>query len=491
MTTNIQKGVVTPQGVAMPEWLSRKDAEQGPWTVREGQATRGEAWTNRLERIMQVPYGDDELSRVVRAHEMMHAKVSPLSLADCEGLPASPEAIRASEEMRVNTLCGLAGFDMDKLRDGSESTTGKRLAENKDWNNLVLMITATAGTKACTDMIRGVRTVSPELADKAKKVEKAIVGVWKQEVKRFGPLRSTHAVAHARRSIADTTPCVISGSGEYVAPYEEDYALKEGERVLPFGASFTLKIASVVEAMLKYDDRPTDGVEVEGEDEMSDEELEALGKTGNKGWARLIVDRSVPLTRRVKGNLGRRRVATNIGVAPRRMERLLTDPDKRVFDRTIKGKGGVILIDQSGSMRLSDDDVMNLVNEAPGCVVIGYSHRPNSSGVPNVWILADRGKVCASVRSGNGGNGVDYPALVFANKLRKKGEPMVWVCDGHVTVSDDGWAPLPLRKQVVGFVRKNQVHMVATVDEAVTALRRAKSGSKLPTRIVGSDLQEV
>ena len=57
---------------------------------------------------------------------------------------------------------------MDTLRDGSETTTGKRLAENKDWNNTVLFITACAGTKACKDVIRGMRTVSPEMADKAK-----------------------------------------------------------------------------------------------------------------------------------------------------------------------------------------------------------------------------------------------------------------------------------------------------------------------------------
>lgn len=490
MTAKINAGVVTPKGVAMPEWLTREDAPQGPWTVREGNATRGEAFTNRMERLMTVPYGEDELSRAVRAHEMMHAKVSPESMASFDGFPLSPEAIRASEEFRVNTLCSLAGFDMDALRDGSETTTGKRLAENKDWNNTVLFITACAGTKACKDVIRGMRTVSPEMADKAKRVEKALVDSWKAEIKRFGPVRNQHAVNHARRELASTTPVVYKDDGTPSRPLREDTVLAEGERVLPEGARFTLKFASLVESLLKYDDS-VDGHEGDG-GEPTDEELDAVTKTaGGKTWARLIVDRSVPLTRRVKGNLGRRRVATNIGVSPRRMERLLTDPDKRVFDRTIKGQGGVVLIDQSGSMRLSDDDVMALVNEAPGCVVVGYSHRPNSTGIPNVWILADRGKVCSKVRSGNGGNGVDYPALVFANKLRKKGEPLVWVCDGHVTVSDDGFAPVPLRKQVAGFVRKNQVHMVPTVGDAVTALRRAKSGARLTTKIVGSELSEV
>ena len=486
MTARIQKGVVTPKGVAMPEWLSRKDGPAGSWTVQQGQATRGNAWTNRIDRIMQVPFGDDDLSRVVRAHEMMHAKVSPEGLGFASQMSVASEAIIVAEEFRVNSLCSAVGFDMNHLRDGSESTTGKRLAKNKDWNNIVQMICATAGTKACKDLIRGISTESKELAGKARKVEKSFTDYWKGQRNRFGALRDPRSLKRLADAVGDTTPMVFDSDGNAVAKYHEDYILQRGQVVLPAGMAYTFEVSRMVDAMLRYDDKVADASELDEDGVPTDEELAGMVKSGGrKNWARLIVDRSVPLTRRAKGNLGRRRVATNIGVAPRRMERLLTDPEKRVFDRTIKGQGGVILIDQSGSMRLDDDDVMALVNEAPGCVVIGYSHRPNSSGEPNVWILADRGKVCNKVRKGNGGNGVDGPALVFANKLRKKGEPLVWVCDGMVTTADDGIAPDSLQRQVVSFVRKHSVHMVGTVDEAVKALRKAKSGQRLPTRITG------
>jgi hypothetical protein len=117
--------------------------------------------------------------------------------------------------------------------------------------------------------------------------------------------------------------------------------------------------------------------------------------------------------------------------------------------------------------------------------VIGYSHQPRSVGVPNVWVLANRGKVCAKIRSGNGGNGVDFPALAFAQKLRKKGEPFVWVCDGVVTVADDDIAPAVLQKQVVNFVAKHNIHNVETVNDAVDALKRVKNGGRLPSRVVG------
>ena len=479
----IKQGVVTPDGVAMPEWLSRRDSENGAWSVEQGQAVRGDAWTNRVERVMRVPFGKDEQARVVRAHEMMHAKVSPMSLELGEALPILDDALRTAEEFRVNTLVKCAGFDIDALRDGSESATGKRLAENGDWNNFVLMICATAGGKACKDLLRGAASVDKAFADKGKRVEKEINDRWKAELKRYGRISSPATAKNAAKGYGDTTPVsynIVTGDHHGGEPKENEFAV-------PKGFIHTIKLAYMIDSLLKRDDQVETGSDGEptGSQPITDDELDAvLG--GSKGWATLIVDRSVALTRHVKGHMGRKRIATNIGINPRRMERLLTDPEQRVFDRYTKGSGGVVLIDQSGSMRLSDDDLWSIVNASPGCVVIGYSHQPRSQGVPNVWVLANRGKVCNKVRSGNGGNGVDYPALEFAQKLRKKAEPMVWVCDGHVTVSDDDTAPAVLQTQVVNFVVKHNIHNVENVTEAVAALKRATNGGRLNTRLVGA-----
>ena len=48
-----------------------------PWTVKAGSTQRGEASCNLTERILEVPLGRDATSRVIRAHELMHARVSP------------------------------------------------------------------------------------------------------------------------------------------------------------------------------------------------------------------------------------------------------------------------------------------------------------------------------------------------------------------------------------------------------------------------------
>lgn len=486
----IRPGKVTLQGVAMPEWLTRSDVENGAWQVQEGQAVRGDAWTDRKARIMRVPYGDDPMARLVRAHEMMHAKVSPPTLAFVSKLNASLESIRAAEEFRVNTLVGVAGFDIGELRDGSESTSGKRLATIGDWNNFVLFIAATAGTKACKDVIRGARSVNADFADAGKRIEKAIVKIWKDQIKRHGPISHPESTKRAAKFVGSTKPAwlnVVSGLAVSAGDVDEETAKSSarGEVVLStVGFGFTIQVASLLESLLKRDDNIDDGEGDKPGDMPTDEELESALTTG-RTWAPLIIHKNLPLTRNVAGRLGRKRIATNVGINPRRIDRILTDPERRIFDRTVKGTGGIVLIDQSGSMRLSDGELQQIVEASPGCVVIGYSHKSNSSGIPNAWILADRGKVCSAIPSGNGGNGVDGPALQFAQKLRKKGEPFIWVCDGMVTVSDDSIAPVQLRKWCANFVRKHNIHMAEDVTEGINALRRAANGQKLNTKLVG------
>lgn len=487
-STNIRQGRVTPSGVAMPEWLSRSDIDNGAWQVQEGQAVRGDAWTDRKSRIMRVPYGDDPMARAVRAHEMMHAKVSPPDMSFMDKLSVGRESLVAAEEFRINTLIRVAGFDSDALCDGSEANSGKRLAQIGDWNNFVLFISATAGTKACKDLLRGAKSVDAEFADRGKRVEKAIVQLWKNEIKNRGyNLRDPNGIKWAGKHVGDTSPVAIDSSGRvrYLRPGETDLA--EGEYLIPTGFSFTIRVAGLLDSLLKRDDDIADSTEAEVAQTMNDDELDAVLNGSGKTWAPLIIDRNVPLTRRLTGRLGRKRIASNMGVNPRRIDRMLTDPERRVFDKTVKGSGGVVLIDQSGSMRLNDSDVMGIVEAAPGCVIIGYSHEAKSSGKPNAWVLANRGRVCSKVRPGNGGNGVDGPALVLAQKLRKKGEPLVWVCDGYVTVSDDSEAPYALRKWCVNFVRKHNIHMVRTVDEVIAVLRKAATdGGRLRTTLTGN-----
>jgi hypothetical protein len=451
---------------AMPEWLTRKDVTGGAWLVQEGQPVRGDAWTQLLARRMRVPVGADTASRVVRAHEMMHAKVSPGLLYQDGRYGVTNESIIVAEEARVNHLVGRAGFDIDELADGSEHRSGEISGTNNDWNGAIRFLTAIVGTKAATAFIRGVRKNNAEMADSLNEFQKAL----KKEVKRLMGRKSTAVVGNTV-PVSDWTRPEDAGS-EVVSH--------------PRGFGLAIALAAFVDRFLVSEGGDGSGDDVgDGDDGIPTvDEIEKMHKAEFGRFANLV-EKDLPKPRRVDGKFGRRKAPSQIGRNPRRMERMLTDPEKRVFDRKIAGRGGVVLIDMSGSMHLSEKDLWALLEHAPGCVVIGYSHLPGSTTRPNVFVLADRGRVVDEIPSGNGGNGVDGPALRFAQAKRRSGEPFVWVCDGYVTDGEGDSYFANLGEECARFVKRHRVHMVGDVGEAVKALKRAADGQRLDVRLVG------
>lgn len=452
-----------------PEWLERDDIVRGepaPWTIEPGHATRGNAWTNIDARRMRVPVGDDEISRAVRAHEMTHAKVSP------SAGPVVPynwanngvtEALAAAcEEFRVNYLASNAGFDLSSMHDGSERRSGEVIAMSNSIDDLVFAIAAMEGTGAIKPFMAGIR--------KAVKENKA-------DPRILAHANGVRKILRRTKKEWDRPWNKVGNTSPYTAAMTSDDEFGESVTI-PNGYLYSLDLGHELARMLQ----PKGGEDVREYLKEDDPDIPDGG--GYKEFARLVLDK-LPLTERVAGRLGRRRIACNTGKDPRRISRMLTDPEKRVFDRRARGIGGVVLIDQSGSMRLSDDDVWDIVKAAPGCLVIGYSHGGGSAGEPNCWVLADRGKVVAHVRSGNGGNGVDGPALAYALSRRRNNEPVVWVCDGYVTSATDSWHD-NLGEVCVAMVRKHNVHMVEDVPEALEAFAKVARGERLKAKLTGS-----
>jgi hypothetical protein len=159
------------------------------------------------------------------------------------------------------------------------------------------------------------------------------------------------------------------------------------------------------------------------------------------------------------------------GVTLRYPSRLLTDPHQRGFGAAARCRGGVVLVDQSGSMDIDSETLTEVLRNAPDALILGYSHRPGDRGrTPNAWVLADRAGVRAAVPSGNVGNGVDGPALEWALSLRVPGEPVVWVTDGQVTDSHDH--PCDSLSVLCGqMVLQHRVAMVRTMADVPKAMR--------------------
>lgn len=444
--TNVQQ--------AIPEFLERKDIAPRNWNVTEGAPQRGDAWTEMRTARMRVPFGADELSRTVRAHEMMHAKVSPISGEAMASLGVDYNCLIGAEEFRVNQLIGHQGFNLKVLADGSEANAGKIMGENNDWNSVVRYIASLAGTHGASGFLRGLKSSNPEFEKNAREIQKKLMKEWRTAMK--------------------------YGGTERVANTEEVDGLPKGF------LSFTLHIARFLESLLipeNADGTPDEYAQDSEAPEVPD--VRELAK-GNKGQFAKLIEDVLPKPNKVDGRLGRKRMATNIGKNPRRIHRMLVDPEARVFDKRARGRGGIVLIDQSGSMSLDTDDIWRIIENAPGCVIIGYSHQTGSKDVPNVWVLADRGQVVDKVRRGNGGNGVDGPALRFALSKRRNNEPFIWVCDGDVTAGANDRTFPNLSQECARIVTSNRIHMVPDVEGAVNALVRVARGETLETKHYGA-----
>lgn len=436
-----------------PEWITRKDVESGPWDITRGTPRRGDAHTNIEQRKMRVPIGNDDMYRVVRAHEMVHSKVSPIRLYNDDRYGVAPEVLIAAHELIVNTLVKRAGFDTSLLADGSEYQSGVVLGRNKDWNNCVMSMAIMANTGGADDFIDGVRSVNPEFAD--------MLDIVNNEITSWVDGRPT-------RFLSDTEPSYR-------------FSRDEGDTPHPEGFDYTVELGSLLEAFMGRQ-----GDELLPDRAPSRNEVEYQRNTGK--FAKPIQG-EVPLNGYVSGTMGRKRRVSDTGTEPRNLIRLLDDPSRRIFTRKARAAGGVVLIDTSGSMNLEHDDILKLIEQAPGATVILYSHQPRSTDVPNIWVVAHKGKVVTpgDMPYTNMGNGVDGPAVRFAAKYRKRvSDPFIWVCDGMVTDGTYDCAYNNLNRECADLVIELGIHMVDDVNEALEALKRAANGAHLPTRATGN-----
>ena len=176
------------------------------------------------------------------------------------------------------------------------------------------------------------------------------------------------------------------------------------------------------------------------------------------------------------GRMNRRRRANELGKTPKYLSRLLTDPSRRIFAKKSKSLGGVVVIDCSGSMGLSEKDVEHLIKCASGSTIWAYSASCNRQDMENTWLVAHNGKRVRQLPDFHGGNGVDLPAIAFATRWRKnKRDTMIWISDGHVT-GDHEVSEHKLRRATAEFIRKYQIHHAYTIEQAMQLLGDAQKG---------------
>jgi hypothetical protein len=486
---------------AEPHFITRKDREVGRWSAEACAPKRGEARTNIIDRHIYVPVGDTPLEKVIRAHELMHAKITPAEEFEqwVNRKIASVDSLRAVEELRVNYGIECAGFNLDDLTDGREDADGEYVAIHNEWASAVRFAVATAGTAGGKRFLTGVRRHNKQWADALQKIQKHL---YKQ-------VTAAHTGKNGRKHV-----------------FKEDIFSTEVHRTIglaPHGFAWTERWAEYVDRLgamppkekkaeavnpVAKDGESKDSDQDDDSDDKSTSNIVGVGLTtkqntpdepyeeilrktqplkqsqGNEKWGNLIWGK-VPLSIVGKGTLGRTKIPTNIGKNPRRIHRMYVDPHRRVFDSMRKAQGGVVLIDGSGSMCLSRKDVLDILKVAPGATVAIYSDMDNCSGkIPNIHILAKDGK-CVEERNMpqfGCGNGVDLPALEWAIDQRKgRKTPVVWVTDGGVCAPHGGHSDA-LIMSCINMARRNNVVCVEGTKQAVEAIKSLASGRTVKRR---------
>jgi hypothetical protein len=399
------------------------------WNVSAGQAQRGGASCDFAHRILTVPLGSTQVDRVVRAHELLHLRLSPPTGSDPHEHGVSARALECAEELRINWVLAQLGFDATILRDGSEKTSGIRVAESGAWQEAVCFYVALIGTGGEKEFLAGIRTLEPTWPKALRALRKEVMTI----------------VDRTALSAATATPRDAELSGFEL---------------------LTVPIARLA-------DRAA-GAHAPRDDDSWRSYRRSLSPGGRRApsrrFAELVIDESLEYVA-VSGRVGG--VGTRydvVGKAAAHPSREWRDPQRRIFERRRRRPGGVVLIDQSGSMDIADSDLDALLSAVPGVTVLGYSHRPGDQlAQPNAWVLATANSRARQLPTGNVGNGVDGPALAWALQHCGATERLVWVTDGQVTDSNDH-PNEALTQECATLVVRHQIRLVRTLPEAAKVL---------------------
>ena len=497
-------GVTTPtQVVPDVEMLSRDDEDSGRWSVYSCSPVSGEPKTAVSERLMFVPTYDDEISRHIRAHEMFHARVSPTTklwdkVWKKRGY-ANERTMVACEELRVNTLMKNAGFEPERyLSGGGEKQHAIQMATHNDFQSAVLSAISITNSAGFTNFMDGIAMVRPEWTPVITEITKQSVDYFQEILKnpedRVGlPLNATGAkpqlngfgyVENLAKWVEGVIGAITTPKNDKEGKDAKDGVGKPSNDKDGLDGLDGKKLSKELKKLLE-------GIKTSGEQQR--EEV-AGWRSGNiprralsDTWEELKVSNPA-LTRSVVGAIGKKRIASATGRNPRRISRLLTDPERRIFDRTVRGEGGVLLIDTSGSMRLTPENVKEMVAYAPSALVAQYSG--GSRTKPNLYVIANKGRMVDNLPRPNGGNGVDFPALKWAVKKRQRqNSPIIWVSDGGVTGKRDAHNS-DLVMDCIRLLKKEGIYIVPNPETAIELLKKLQRREKI-TSVIPYTLSEV
>jgi hypothetical protein len=211
--------------------------------------------------------------------------------------------------------------------------------------------------------------------------------------------------------------------------------------------------------------------------EQPPEDYNASGRL----WYPAILART-NLNRPHIGKIGAKKSPSDSGRTLKYPSRALTDPARRVFQKKQRAKSAVVVLDMSGSMDYTTEELDEMIEACRGAVVVGYSADDDTT--PNTYLLAKDGNRVSELPEVCGNNGNDKTALVYAiNKYRKSSAvPVLWVSDSGISGAA-GYNRRELAKDMIATLQHYRVHQCDNAAEAITLIQKMEHGHKPSTHI--------
>ena len=446
-TTRDSKGPPRTSFLPYPE-LVESGPSRVPWKIEDSNDhddLPSNGITDKKSRRVFVPL--EPAGESVIDHEMAHVRWSPEKFPRVR-FPLI--LLQAVEDARINL--GLEGLGMKMALDREQLAFVAHLAarDAKSGNVAATLIRAIAGlgTEAAEVLFDEVLALPPRAS--------AICVRWVEQVE--------SRLVRAREKTGDSVaPFRVARSlaKELARDLDRHGLLRKDLEVRGVGCCHFIHDSEELESRFK----PSRLSKIERYIKR------ARGRGGDLSVGRMTID-CPPLTVRQHtvlraGMAGRR--CTIEGARISRPDRYLID--RAIFTRRIRGEGATVLIDTSGSMSLSIDEVEEIVRTAGGAAVVAIYSGREDVGELRIVARGDMRAASDFFKPFASGNIVDLPALEW---LAKQPEPRLWISDGCVTGTGDEGSEKVL-EACMEVAKRARIERVDDAGDAIEALKAMHS----------------
>ena len=451
---------------------------EGGWTVTGTPNDSPAACVDNLNKHMQVPLDREctecgiHHSRMIRRHELGHVKWSPKTMGKLKP-GVRPEAVEVLEEIRVNYLLGTAKLYIEEPTQCIETIKMRTFEAvyNDSIAKLLLWVMASMWKtrEAEGNIIRDVWGVEyqticdvidialadNELTDLRKAELNFVIKTANQYYNaitnhRYGQLPSYRKVQNYAAKLSHVLDMFLG------KPKPEEIRKSAAQ-------------LKAEESESEHDDteesetQPINSVK-DLEKRMRKDMLGRMNYSTGSGvgyWGDMEIHEP-PLTVNLQGRLknGRAYRPADYGYNPKFIHRWASD--KQIFKQKQNVLGGTILIDASGSMSFSGEDILEIMSLLPAVTIAMYN---GYGGSGSLRIIGRNGmRVTEEYINewSGGGNVVDGPALKW---LATMPERRIWVSDMYIFGASGDTSGFNLMKDVMDTCIKGKIINLKDIEE--------------------------